>query len=84
MDTRDTGVVESREMNRVSSTPNEYAKYLNTQDEIDVPEYFNLPNLIRVSYGHKISLTARGSVTYFKVITQMTLDWLLQTWVLLG
>ena len=34
--------------------------------------------------GHKISLTARGSVTYFKVITQMTLDWLLQTWVLLG
>ena len=88
MDTRDTRVFESRQtqkMNRVSSTPNEYAKYVNTQDEIDVPEYFNLPNLIRVSKGHKISLPARDRVTYFKVITQMTLiDWLLQIWVLLG
>ena len=44
-----TSVFESREMNQVSSTPHEYAKYANAQNEIDVPEYFNLPNLIKVS-----------------------------------
>ena len=49
MNTRNTRVFESREMNQVSSTPQEYAKYANAQNEIDVPEYFNLPNLIKVS-----------------------------------
>ena len=55
MDTRNRKVFESKghepsqNMNRVSSTPNEYANYVNTQDEICVPEYFNLPHLLRVS-----------------------------------
>ena len=55
MDTRNRKVFESggdepsQNMNRVSSTPNEYANYVNTQDEIYVPEYFNLPHLLRVS-----------------------------------
>ena len=57
MNTRNKNVFESREdepsqnVNQVSSTPNEYASYVNAQDETNVPEYFNLPNLIRVSKG---------------------------------
>ena len=55
MDTRNRKVFESRgdepsqNMNRVSSSPNEYANYENAQEDICVPEYFNLPNLLRVS-----------------------------------
>ena len=71
MDTRNTRVFESREMNRVSSTPHEYAEYANAKDEIDVPEYFNLPNLIKVSDGQKIFLTARNRVAYLKIIIKL-------------
>ena len=38
-------------MNPVSSTPNGYAGYVGTGDGYYVPEYFNLPNLIKVSHG---------------------------------
>ena len=57
MNTRNRKVFESIEdepsqnVNRVSSTPNAYTSYVNAQDETNVPEYFNLPNLIRVSKG---------------------------------
>ena len=72
MDTRNRRVVESRDgpsqtMNRVSSSQNEYTNYVNAEEEICVPEYFNLPNLIRVSNGQQISLVAWRRVNYLKV-----------------
>ena len=63
MNTRNRKVFESREdepsqnVNRVSSTPNQYTSYVNAQDETNVPEYFNLPNLIRVSKGGMLGCT---------------------------
>ena len=55
-------------MNRVSPTPHEYAKYADAQDEIDVPEYFNLPNLIKVSDFLDVTL----KITIPKPITPKT------------
>ena len=63
MNTRNRKVFESREdepnqnVNRVSSTPHQYTSYVNAQDETNVPEYFNLPNLIRVSKGGMLGCT---------------------------
>ena len=68
MNTRNTRVFESGEMNRVSPTPHEYAKYADAQDEIDVPEYFNLPNLIKVSDFLDVTL----KITIPKPITPKT------------
>ena len=72
MDTRNRRVVESRDgpsqtMNRVSSSQNEYTNYVNAREEICVPEYFNLPNLIRVSNNQQIPLVDWRRVSYLKV-----------------
>ena len=44
-------ILSVKRMNLVSSTQQDYAEYARTQDEDQAPEYFNLPNLIRVSDG---------------------------------